>query len=68
MESIKTILNNLKEFKSWKDIWKETEETLKSRESLLATEYAHYCLDVRQELMDRPMNFREWYDAKKIDN
>ena len=33
MQSIKTILSNLKEFKSWKDIWKETEELLKSRES-----------------------------------
>lgn len=68
MQSIKTILSNLKEFKSWKDIWKETEELLKSRESILATEYAEYCMDVRIELIDRPMNYQDWYDAKKIEN
>ena len=67
MESIKTILDNLREFKSWKDIWKETELKLRKRESKLASEYASYCLDVRQELMERPMSYDEWYDAQKIE-
>ena len=42
---IKTILDNLKEYKSWKDIWRETESKLKKRESKLATKYSEYAID-----------------------
>ena len=68
MDSIKTILKNLKEFHRWEDIWKETEIKLLDREKQLATEYAEYCLDVRQELMDKPMSYEEWIEARKIQN
>ena len=67
MESINKILNKLKEFHSWEDVWKETEHALRDREIKLATEYAEYSLDVRQELNDRPMTYVEWYEAKKLE-
>ena len=31
----------------------------------MANEYAEYALDVRQQLMERPMTYEEWYEAKQ---
>jgi len=28
-----------------------------------AIEYSDYCRDIRQELMQKPMSFDEWYEA-----
>ena len=39
-----------------KAILKETKE--------MASEYAEYSLDVRQQLMERPMTYEDWYEAK----
>jgi len=67
MESIKTILADLKEFHKWESTWKETQHKLADREKQLATEYAAYSLDVRQELMDKPMSYEEWYKTTKLE-
>jgi|ETNvirenome_6_85_1030632.scaffolds.fasta_scaffold00199_37 hypothetical protein len=67
MESIKKILADLKEFHQWESTWKETQHKLVDRERKLATEYAAYSLDVRQELMQRPMSYSDWYEAHKLE-
>jgi len=67
MQSIKKILNDLKEFKQWESTWSETENKLVDREIKLATEYAAYSLDVRQELKQRPMSYSDWYEAHKLE-
>tara|TARA_R100000322_G_C5314401_1_gene158721 strand:- start:312 stop:512 length:201 start_codon:yes stop_codon:yes gene_type:complete len=63
MESIKTILDNLKEYKSWKDIWRETESKLKKRESKLATKYSEYAIDCVLNRGD-VMPYEEWLSNK----
>lgn len=37
--------------------------TLKQVEIIVA-EYLAYYLDVRNELMDRPMTFKQWFNAQ----
>jgi|TARA_B100001094_G_scaffold302406_1_gene329559 hypothetical protein len=53
---IKKLRQDLKYLEHLKSIRYEELKTV-------ATEYSDYCRDVRHELMDRPMNFDEWYAA-----
>ena len=66
MESLKTILANLKEYKSWKDIWNETEIKLKKRENQLATKYAKYSIDCMLNRADI-LSYEEWYNKTQIE-
>ena len=67
MESINEIISELKINQCMSDLENKVKEKLKQRENYLATEYATYCLDVRQELNDRPMTYIEWYEAQKLE-
>ena len=62
MESLKKILDKLKEFHSWDDVWKETENSLKDRERELATQYAKYSRE-----SDKPMMYDEWYKKTQLE-
>lgn len=62
-ETIKTLLTKLKKFSMYGDTWKEIEKDLINREKQTAKDWYNYCTDVRQELMDRPMSFDDWYEA-----
>jgi|TARA_R110002110_G_scaffold404682_1_gene623315 hypothetical protein len=46
-------------------IRKELMDLIIKETNILATEYAEYSLDVRQQLMERPMTYEEWYEAKQ---
>jgi|TARA_R110000824_G_scaffold392075_1_gene590236 hypothetical protein len=65
MESLKTILDKLKEFHSWGDVWKETEHKLADRERKLATEYARYCMDKKGE--EIVLSYEIWLSKTKLE-
>jgi|TARA_R110000824_G_scaffold166918_1_gene343709 hypothetical protein len=62
-QTITSLVNRLKKYATFSDTWKETERNLIAREKQTAKDWANYCTDVRQELMDRPMSFDDWYEA-----
>ena len=65
MESIKTIIADLKEFHQWESTWKETEHKLADRERKLATEYARYCMDKKGE--EIVLSYEIWLSKTKLE-